>query len=501
MNDRPHNPKRPLVVDLDGTLVATDTLWESVLKLASTQPLYLFLLPIWLKSGKANLKRQVGHRVEFDAEALPYRPEVLEFIREQRAHGRPIILATASDESVANAVSKHLGLFDKVLASDGKNNRRDHAKVQAIRDVIEADEFDYMGDSAADLPVWDASTNAIAVDPSPSVLSRLTAMRAPQRVFMPENKRSTPAAIMNAIRPQQWAKNVLLAVPLLAAHLVGDVDRWTQLIAAFIAFCLCASSVYVVNDLFDIEADRRHPRKCKRPFASGDLSVPQGLLLACCLLPASFLIAWFACPLGFVGMLAIYLALTCAYTFYFKRKVMVDVIILAGLYTQRIVAGGYAVGIELPTEMGGRETEIGFFLTPWLLAFSMFLFLSLAFAKRYAELMRLSHEDEKRAKGRGYCVTDLKIVGNAGTASGYIAAMVFVLYLKESTDVTTLYENPMTLWLIAPVFLYWISRVWVFTFRGEMNEDPVVFALTDRVSHLCAYLIILLLILSGSKPM
>jgi 4-hydroxybenzoate polyprenyltransferase len=416
------------------------------------------------------LKQRLAREVNLNVGVLPYRAEVVAFVREQRAAGQRTILATASDESVARAVAAQVGVFDDVIASDGHSNLRGPAKLRAVRQRLGGGAFDYIGDSSADMAMWEAARQAFVVG------SKRQLRRAAQ-VCSPTEIETAPRGgcqgLVKALRPQQWAKNVLLGVPLIVSHNLG---HWADVMAvavAFVAFGMAASAIYLVNDLLDLEADRQHPRKCRRPFASGRVSVQAGAAAVVPLLLGSALLALGMLPVGFVGMLGMYVALSLAYSLYLKRKMLVDVFCLAGLYTLRILAGAVAIGVVV---------------SPWLLAFSMFLFLSLAFVKRYSELKLMGGGSQGAARGRGYVAGDLETFRSMGPTSGYLAVLVLCLYIN-SADVLKLYHRPGLLWLVCPVVLYWITRIWFLVQRYEMPDDPVNFALRDRVSYLAGAVI------------
>jgi 4-hydroxybenzoate polyprenyltransferase len=280
------------------------------------------------------------------------------------------------------------------------------------------------------------------------------------------------AAVLRALRPVHWVKNLLVAVPLVLAHQLSNREKLFDVLLAVVAFSLCASAVYVLNDLIDREADRHHPRKRNRPFASGQLSVRAGMIMIGVLLVGAAAMAALTVRPRFIWMLGLYLVLTTAYSLHLKTRLLVDVVLLAGLYTLRIIAGAAAADVVL---------------TPWLLAFSMFLFLSLAFAKRYSELMQVEAGEQERMRGRGYVVDDLRIIETVGPTCGYLAVMVIALYI-DSEMVKKLYPEPRALWLLCPVFLYWITRLWFLARRRRLVDDPLVFALTDRVSWGCGIL-------------
>lgn len=453
-----------LVVDLDGTLLATDLLHESALLLAKHHPLALLRLPFWLARGKARMKTEIAERVLPDVAALPYREDVLEFIHAARRKGRRVVLATASHQRLAQAVAVHLDCFDAVLATDITTNLSGAAKLDAIHTQLRGAPFEYLGDSDVDHVVWEEATACHAVEPSRAIEERLVASGKMGRLFIREN--APHWSLLRALRPLQWAKNALLFVPAVLAH---QLDDWPMLLLAFAAFCLCASGVYVLNDLFDIESDRRHPRKRTRPFASGLVAIRRGVMLAVLLPAMSAVVASFV-SWPFAGWLACYFALTCAYSAWLKRKLVVDVVALPGLYTVRLLAGASVAEVEV---------------SAWLLAFGMFFFLSLAFAKRFTELLPLTDLPEKWLPGRGYVGADVDIIRVLGPVSGYLAVLVLALYI-DSDKVRSLYAEPTRLWFECPALLYWITRLWFFAQRRALHDDPVVFALTDPESWVVA---------------
>ncbi|MBF5041850.1 MULTISPECIES: UbiA family prenyltransferase [Myxococcaceae] len=472
----PLPPGLPLVVDLDGTLTRTDTLHESLLLLLKQHPLLVLLVPLWLLKGKAHLKAELARRVVPDAAHLPYDEGLLAYLRAEHARGRRLVLATAADRRVADAVAQHLGLFERVHASEGGVNLRGARKLASLRSSLGAD-FHYAGNERDDLAVWRECAGSVVVNAPGGVVRAAQALGRPVQVF--QGPRARARTWLKAVRVHQWAKNLLLFVPLLAAHRVREPALLVHAALAFASFSLCASSVYVLNDLLDLEADRQHPSKCRRPFACGLLPLKVGLVLAPLLLVAGFGIALAWLPREFVLLLCAYYAVTLAYSFYLKQVMVLDVLVLAGLYTVRILGGALAVGVRTSS---------------WLFSFSMFLFLSLALVKRLSEVRRLRMSKQEVAHGRGYFAGDLEQLGQLGTSSGYLAVLVLALYIS-SEEVRRLYDHPERLWLLCPVMLYWVSRVWLLAHRGEVNEDPLVFALRDKVSYavgLAATLVILL---------
>ncbi|HZR38454.1 MAG TPA: UbiA family prenyltransferase [Nevskia sp.] len=464
MNGDAATASPPLCVDLDGTLVRGDTLVEACLALLKQHPLQVLLLPFWLLRGRAWFKARVFRQVRLDAASLPYEPAFLDWLRRQRAEGRRLVLCTGSDQSIAAAVSAHLGLFEAAIGSDGVHNLSGSGKRARLVADYGARGYDYAGNHRVDLKVWSQARRAVVVNASPRLAQQAGALAMLEQVFGAEA--GGVRAWLRALRPHQWAKNALLFVPILAAHAWSNLDGLRATALGFAAFCLCASATYLLNDLLDLEADRAHPRKRQRPFASGLLHPGAGLAASALLAAAAFVLAWVTAPL-LCALLAFYAALSLGYSFRIKKLVMLDVITLAALYTLRIIAGAAAARVEASF---------------WLLAFSMFLFLSLALVKRCAELHALIAEQRSQTRGRGYHAEDLPVLQQLGGASGYLSVLVLALYINSSAS-QQLYRHPQLLWLLCPLLLYWISRVWIITHRGAMHDDPVVFALRDRSSR------------------
>jgi 4-hydroxybenzoate polyprenyltransferase len=455
----------PLCVDLDGTLIRSDVLLESLLLLLKRNPLYLLLAVGWLlRGGKARLKAEIAARVDLNAAALPYNKDLLAWLQSERATGRELWLCTAANVRLAEKVARHLELFDGVIASDDRLNLAGRSKAERLVERFGDGAFDYCGNEWRDMAIWRCARGAIIVN-GPAALARQASEEFSVLRVFPGAAGNRYRAILRALRPHQWAKNVLVLVPLFTAHRLGDLSAVAAGLAAVVAFCLCASSVYLLNDMLDLEADRAHPRKSKRPFAAGDLSLATGLVLAPALLAVAALIAAFL-PGKFQFFLATYYLLTFSYSVKLKRMLLIDAVALAGLYTLRIMAGAGAVTVALSF---------------WLLLFSVFLFLSLAFVKRYAELDALRRQQRLQALGRGYRVEDLAVLQSFGTAAGYLSVLVLALYIN-SPEIEPLYHRPKAIWMLCVLMLYWISRVWMTAHRGGMHDDPVVYALRDRVS-------------------
>jgi 4-hydroxybenzoate polyprenyltransferase len=456
---------RPLVVDLDGTLIRSDVLIESGFAFLKATP-YRFYEPLlWLAcGGKSALKSGLAKGTNIDVSVLPYDPAVVEWLTAEREAGRSLVLATASHERYAQAIAEHLGLFDKTFATNARVNLSSSNKRDRLVAEYGEKGFDYVGNSHADIAVWRSADRAYVVNPHNGVERAARKIGNVERVI--ESRPATVKTWSKSLRLHQWLKNLLIFVPLLAGHLLGSPERVLAALLAFLAFGLCASSVYLLNDLLDLEDDRHHPVKRKRPLASGALPLTSGVALFPILLAVAFSTAWALLPWRFSVVLVGYYVLTLGYSMYLKRRVMVDVVILASLYTIRIVAGTAAIGTQL---------------TFWLLAFSMFIFLSLALVKRYAELHAMMARGLVKSRGRGYVASDLPLISSLGSASGYMAVLVLALYIQDAKT-ASLYRHPQVIWLACPLLLYWISRTWIITHRGLMHDDPIVFAARDKIS-------------------
>lgn len=451
----------PLCVDLDGTLLFSDTLHDAALAVALAQWSTLFRLPRWLAAGKAHLKQELAARWDFDPATLPYNTGVVSLLKRERARGRRIVLCTAADRRVAEAVAVHLGLFDEVLASDGVVNLRGPAKAEALVRRFGQRGFTYIGNDLTDVAVWEQAAGAIVVGVSRRMQRAATRFQveesiAPQTSVLP--------ALLRALRPSQWSKNALCLVPMLASASL-DPLAWLAALGIVAAFCATASAIYVLNDLSDLAADRAHPRKSRRPFASGALPVAWGFALAPALLLLGGVLGWVS---GALPVLFAYAALSLAYTLRLKELPLVDVFVLAALYTLRVVAGGVASSHTVSL---------------WLLGFSAFLFLSLGLIKRVSELTRLATVKQTRVARRGYLVQDLNLLQQLGCASSFASVVVLSLYVQSDAALHA-YAFPGALWAAVPLLLFWQCRLWLATARGYMHDDPIVYAARDRPSWL-----------------
>ncbi|MEM7268605.1 MAG: UbiA family prenyltransferase [Pseudomonadota bacterium] len=456
-------PEPVLVVDMDGTLLRNDSLHEALARLAAEQPLGLIPAALSLTGGKAAFKRKVADMVLAEASEMAYRPEVRAKIDEARAEGRRVALVSAADQRQVAAVAGHIGGFDEAIGTgaDGTDGNLSGAGKAALLKARYTDGFDYIGDAPVDRAVWEAARQAYVAGGSAGALRAA----GPKAVALDGE---TPArfALLKAMRPHQWLKNALIFVPVLASQQFAALP---QAIFAFIAFSLIASSVYIANDLIDLKADRAHPRKRKRPFAAADVSLAKGAMLGGGLILGGAVFAAALLPAAFLAILFLYLALTLGYSLRLKRMMIVDIWTLAGLYTVRIFAGAVATGVVV---------------SPWLLTFSMFLFLCLAAIKRQAELADLAKRGQDVSAGRGYVAGDLPVLRIIAVASGYAAVLVFALYIN-SPAVALVYAAPVYLWAVCPILLFWVSHIVMATHRGLMEDDPLIFAIRDRTSLAC----------------
>ena len=460
-SDRP----RLIYVDLDGSLIRTNLFVEALFRLMKRNPLFLLQCIKWLFKGRAALKAYVARKVKIDAAHLPYETDLIDYLIEQKKNGRRLILATASHWTYARKVADHLGIFDAVIASSAKINLKGRNKLSKIIDAANGENFAYVGDSPADRPIWEKAASAILVNPQDSDIKSVNAQNKYEKIFA--RKTSVFRSFLLEMRPHQWAKNLLIFVPILTSHSYMNETTLLSAILAFVAFSLCASGVYFLNDILDMDADRRHETKRNRPLASGNLPIPYGVIGTIILPLAAFAIAGYFLSFFFIVVLAAYLVLTILYSFVLKSISTADVMTLGILYTLRVIAGAAATGIVLSS---------------WLAAFSIFLFVSLAYLKRYIEVADIEPEQGK-IRGRGYTAFDTETMFSLGIANASVSVLVFALYLNSS-EVTETYSQPQLLWLLCILLLYWTNRIWVGARRGKITEDPVVFALKDRVSRM-----------------
>ena len=458
------NPVAPVVcIDLDGTIIATDLLWESLLEFFRRKPLRILAIPFWILRGRSYLKERLAQEAPVNPEHLPYRQDVLAIIdRLKSAGARHVVLATASHITLAREVARHLGIFDEVLATEGQLNLKGKAKATLLQERFGRD-FLYIGDSTADLAVWAVASQGVVVG------SKKLAARAASLTEVKLVAETEPAGWkthLKALRLHHWSKNALLLLPLLLSHR-WELTAWCRTFAGILLFGLAASAIYVINDLLDLPSDRQHPWKNKRPFAAGKISIARGAAMATALLVFAIGIGWVLLGYLFAAAVSCYCLLSVAYSLHFKRKALIDIFVLTSFYAIRIVTG--AVITETP-------------LSHWFLIFSMFFFFSLALAKRYSELMHADELVESGNSGRGYFAVDSPLIATMGVASAFVAVLVFSFY-TQSPEVYKLYPHPAPLLLICPLLLFWLMRVWLRAGRGELNEDPITLAMRDPMSY------------------
>ncbi len=468
----------PLAVDLDGTLFRTDLLFECLLRLVKQKPWLLPLIPFWLIRGKPFLKKSAFEAITLDYTLLPVHQPLLDWLRGEKAQGRRLILVTAANEDIAVRAVAHLELFDVVIGSDENRNLKGPEKAAVLQDMF-GSEFAYAGNSSADHAVWKISKEVIVVNAGAGVKAQAERLGKDTRVF--ENAGNSLGSLVRSLRPYQWVKNLLIFVPAFTSH---EGVRWPillQSLIAFVAFSLCASGTYMVNDLLDLEEDRAHASKQSRPFASGELSIGLGISVAA----GCFLVGMgvaFLTGRALPPLLFLYIVIAAAYSVQIKRVLLLDVLTLAILYTMRVIAGHVV-------------TEIPF--SVWLLSFAFFLFLSLAFCKRATELFKMNKKSTTRSDaiipGRGYRSEDLQIISTAGLSSGFLSSLVFALYIN-SDSVTLLYRHPAVLWGILPLLLYYILRIWIVCGRGELDDDPILYTAKSPSTYIIAMLVVIIVV-------
>lgn len=462
-----------LCVDLDGSLIASDLVWECLTALLKINPFLLLLVPVWFLRGRAAGKRRLAEAAHLNPEALPYRREVLDYLQQQKNAGRRLVLITAADETLAYAVAQHLGVFESVLGSNGRTNLKGGAKARRLVGEFGTGGYSYLGDSPSDLRVWSSAATALVVGPS-ARLARKAATLAPiEKRFL--TRRPGLRTMLRCLRMHHWAKNLLIFLPMLLAHRVR-VAKAVSCGEAFLLFGIAASSIYVINDLLDLSSDRQHPWKCKRPFASGAVPLWSGFLMFVVLFSTALGLGFKLLGPAFSAITAIYCAVVFLYSLRLKKEPLLDVFVLSSFYVFRIVLGGVMAAVPL---------------SKWFLIWSSFFFFSLALSKRYSELVHAEELVHPGDSGRGYRTGDREVIGILGLGSALCSVVIFSLY-AQSREVLALYEHPGILLLVAPVVLYWLARVWLRAHRGELQEDPITLALTDRVSYYLGAVILLI---------
>lgn len=468
------NSQLPLFVDLDGTLIKSDWMLEAILATVRNNPVAIFKVIVWLIQGRAYLKQRLAETIDIDIASLPVNVEFLEFLKEEKVKNRELILISASAQSAVNSVQNHFSLFDSAVGSNGVINLKSEAKLAKIRELCHGS-FSYAGNSAADFAVWQEADEIIVVNAEASIAAKAKLLQQ-DRPTLIELDSPSPLLprLLTAMRPHQWLKNLLIFLPLILSHQLGDFDLFLRVVLAFASFSLCASSVYFINDLLDMTSDRQHSGKSKRPFAAGVLPLEYGVIGAPLLFVLSLLIA-IVVGTEFLTILLGYWLITCLYSLYLKQLYLIDTVTLSLLYTLRIIAGSAAIAITT---------------TSWLITFSGFLFLGLALLKRATELRNLVTEGQINTHGRDYKTDQLQVVTILGVMSSIASILVFMVYINAA-NIAALYSSPTILWAICPLLMIMLARVWLKAYAGTLDEDPVLFASHDRPSQI-------MLLLSGT---
>jgi len=457
--------KKVLVVDLDNSLLKIDLFKESLGKSLLKRPLVFFKTVMLALNSIALAKTFISKECKTDCHTLPYNNKILDIIDSYRKKGYLILLATGAPQAYAHSIANHLGLFDEVIATNEQINNVGINKLESIKKHVN-DSFIYLNDSVKDLPVWLHCKKAILIGDNGRVKNMLIKNNV-EIIDTVKKEKSIIEILLKQLRVHQWSKNMLLFVPALLSHQLLEPGVFLNALCSFIAFSLLASSIYVLNDIIDVDYDRKHPMKKNRPIAAGDLS----MLRAYAVLLVCFLIGgWMAMLLGttFLFVMAVYIILNLLYSLYFKRIIILDVLLLMSFYTLRIIAG------HIPDT---------FPFSPWLLSFSVFLFFSLAFLKRYVNIILENNVSTKN--GTGYSINDSNILKSFGVGSGIISTLVLILY-TGSEQVQPFYLTPMILIFLAPIMLYWICRIWLLADRGLIKDDPILFAIKDKISYVVA---------------
>lgn len=459
----------PLVLDLDGTLIRTDLLVEGIVTAFFKRPLALIAaLPLALVN-RAKFKHRIAAIVDIDTDSLPVNSDLVAYAEREQQKGREIHLYTAASQSLAESVARRFGFFSSVVGSSETVNLKSNRKRDALVERFPGG-FVYAGDAHADLSVWQASDAAVLVDTSTYVQRAVVASgKTVEATFT--TVESPLKSWRKALRLHQWAKNLLVFVPLLLSHQYFDIPVVLECVAAFFIFSVSASGTYILNDLSDLSADRRHKIKYKRPFAAGKLNLLAGLSVSILLITGGLAVSTLISA-GFCVALSAYLFVTLCYSFGLKKIPLLDVMILAILFTLRLV-------------MGTEASDAGY--SEWLLTFSMFFFLSLSMAKRFVEVDAKSDSPDGAISGRGYRRDDRSFISTMGQAAGVASILILVLFLRDDAFKVDIYHNKLFLWGI-PVFMaLFLGRLWLLATRKELNQDPVAFAVKDQISYLLGF--------------
>jgi len=475
MAENKNNNQFPICVDLDGTLMRTDSFVEMLISFVRSNPFRLIKVAYFLISrGKGYTKSKLAENTGVSEKLLPFHSEFLKFLIDQKKQNRRLILTTGSSEIFAKKVSDHLGIFDQVIASTSKINMIGKKKLKAVHSLLGGKPFAYAGNSHQDIPLWLAAEEQFFVN---------TPARIKRKVLKKKNRlkqefKSVPFSLSNffkAIRIHQWTKNLLIFVPLITAHSF-DLDSFKICFLSFLAFGLCASSSYIFNDILDIQFDRLSKSKSARPFANGEFSIKFGVLLIILLFVGAIAFSTLvSINLGY--LLLIYFLSSVLYSVYFKPFAIVDLIFLASFFTFRVFVGIVVL-------------EVSFSI--WLINFCFLTFFGLAACKRYTEISR---NGKSKLPGRNYEFSDQTFLMNLGLASCFTALVIFLLFI-DHLNLTDTYSNPQFLWGIFPILLFWFSRIWWLNVKDKLDEDPLIFAIRDIPSILVAVLCIGFMLIS-----
>lgn len=467
-----------IVVDLDGTLTFTDTFFESLICLIKKNIFYLLILPFWLLQGKSKLKSKVSDRIFLDATLLPYNKKLIEFLLKEKKKNKKIILCSATDKRIANSVAEHLNLFDEVIASDKLLNVAGINKKKLLEKKFGKKNFDYAGNSKIDIKVWEAAKSSIVVNANKSVIHQAKKITNFCKVF-PKQKLKI-LDWLKIFRIHHWIKNLIIFIPLIAAHQINNFQILPALTIIFFSFSICASGIYIINDLIDLQSDRKHLSKRNRPIASGILSIQNAILLSIICITLSIVLG-LVVSTKYIIYLVFYLLLNILYSLYLKRFILIDCFVLVIFYNLRIIVGGLIGNIEISF---------------WLFMFSTFIFLSLALIKRYIELQKYKNTTNKYLYGRGYKSSHARIVKILGLVTGYLSVFILFLYANASTT-SILYNEPKIIWFVVPVFFYWMYRMWLKAEKNEIDDDPIIFIIKDKISIFLSLLILIIFVIAA----
>ncbi len=454
----------PLTVDLDGTLLLTDTLFESLAEHLRQRPIWALWQLLQLPFAIAKVKKRLTRNVDLNVEGLPVNEDVLAYCKRAKAVGREVWLVSAADQKIVDRVAARFGIFDRAIGSDGQTNNKGSAKARLL--AREApDGFEYVGDSPADYKVWKNAARSSHVGKGESRRRSIERMGVPVAHSFDRPKAGL-RVWLKALRVHQWAKNGLIFVPAILAMRIVEPEILLKLVVAFPLLGLMASGTYILNDLLDLPADRAHRSKFKRPFASGRIKLWQGFVAAPGLILFG-LVGGFIISPAFALTQLLYLVVTLAYSLYLKRSAVVDTIVLGFLYTLRLIMGAVLASVAL---------------TQWLLVFSMFLFVSLSLAKRHTEVLAKAQSGGGSVANRGYRAEDAGLTLGLGLSTATAAPLILVLYIIDSAWPSGVYKLPEVLWLAPVLISLWLMRVWLLANRGDLHDDPVVFAIRDPKS-------------------